>query len=128
MTFFFLNPPFTCYKIPYSSFFMALLLRIRIRWIRKILASWIRIYGAKYQPKTTKKKKKNNLTILLCFKNLAVLRIQLILMRIRIQILDPHWKKWIRIRIQAMNISLRFTNFFKEQEFSNYFSSFLFKT
>ena len=37
-------------------------LRIRIRWIRKILASWIRIcknmrnQGAKYQPKTAKKK------------------------------------------------------------------------
>ena len=36
-------------------------LRIRIRWIRKILASWIRIrknmriQGAKYQPKTKKK-------------------------------------------------------------------------
>ena len=37
-------------------------LRIRIRWIRKILASWIRIcknmrnQGAKYQPKTATKK------------------------------------------------------------------------
>jgi len=37
------------------------LLRIRIRWIRKILASWIRtrkymrIQGVKYQPKTEKK-------------------------------------------------------------------------
>ena len=32
-------------------------LRIQIRWIRKILASWIRIriQGAKYQPKTAKK-------------------------------------------------------------------------
>jgi len=36
-------------------------LRIRIRWIRKILASWIRIrknmriQGVKYQPKTAKK-------------------------------------------------------------------------
>ena len=38
----------------------------------------------------------------------SVLRIQLILMRIRI--LDPHWKKWIRIRIQ--DISLKFTEFF----------------
>jgi len=42
-----------------SCFF--LVLRIRIRWIRKILASWIRIrknmriQGAKYQPKTAKK-------------------------------------------------------------------------
>jgi len=26
-------------------------LKIRIRWIRKILASWIRIQGVKYQPK-----------------------------------------------------------------------------
>ena len=33
-------------------------IRIRIRWIRKILASWIRIriQGAKYQPKTEEKK------------------------------------------------------------------------
>jgi len=29
-------------------------------------------------------------------------------MRIRILILDPHWKKWIRIQV----ISLRFTKFF----------------
>ena len=40
----------------------------------------------------------------------AVLRIHLILMRI--QILDPHWKKWIRIRIQV--IYLRFTEFFEQ--------------
>ena len=40
----------------------------------------------------------------------AVLRIHLILMRIRI--LDPHWKKWIRIRIQV--IYLRFTEFFEQ--------------
>ena len=31
---------------------------------------------------------------------------------LRIRILDPHWKKWIRIGKQAMNISLRFTIFF----------------
>ena len=30
-------------------------IRIGIRWIRKILASWIRIQGVKYQPKTAKK-------------------------------------------------------------------------
>ena len=30
-------------------------LRIQIRWIRKILAYWIRIQGVKYQPKTAKK-------------------------------------------------------------------------
>ena len=30
-------------------------IQIRIRWIRTILASWIRIQGAKYQTKTEKK-------------------------------------------------------------------------
>ena len=35
-----------------------------------------------------------------------MLRIHLILMRI----LDPHWKKWIRIRIQIQVISVRFTD------------------
>ena len=38
------------------KFKSALRIRIRIRWIRKILASWIRIPGAKYQPKTATKK------------------------------------------------------------------------
>ena len=40
-------------------------------------------------------------------------RIHLILMRSRI--LDPPWKKWIRIRywIQVLNISSRFTDFLK---------------
>ena len=34
---------------------MQAVLRIRILWILTILASWIRIQGAKYQPKTAKK-------------------------------------------------------------------------
>ena len=33
------------------------------------------------------------------------IRIHLILMRIRIRILNPHWKKWIQV------ISLKFTDF-----------------
>ena len=44
-------------------------------------------------------------------------------MRIRIRILDPNWKNWIqtrnRIRIQAMNITFRFTDFFYDSDFSN---------
>ena len=42
-------------------------LRIWIRWIRKILASWIRIriQGAKYQPKNQPKTAKKNQTFLL---------------------------------------------------------------
>ena len=47
--------------------------------------------------------------------NILVLRIQLILMRIRICFLDPHWKKVM---------SLRFTEFFNEAEFSNFLSYF----
>ena len=41
-------------------FILVLRIRIRIRWIRKVLASWIRIrknmriQGVKYQPKTAK--------------------------------------------------------------------------
>ena len=51
-----------------------------------------------------------------------VLRIHSNLMRIRI--LDPHWKKYFRIRIEIMNILLRFTDFFNKAELSNYLSSF----
>ena len=46
--------------------------------------------------------------------------IHLILMRIRIRILDSHWKKWIRIQV----ISLRFTEFINKKiifEFLFYF-------
>ena len=45
----------------------------------------------------------------------AVLRIHLILMRI--QILDPHWKKWIRTQV----ISLRFTEFFWQKIIFKFF-------
>ena len=49
--------------------------------------------------------------------NVSVPRIHLILMQIWIGILDPHWKNWIRIRIQVMNISLWFTEFFTNEIF-----------
>jgi len=48
---------------------------------------------------------------------ITLLRIHLILMRIRIRILDPHWKKWIRIQV----ISLRFTEFFKQKIIFKFF-------
>ena len=49
------NEPLLILKTTLSSTsrFQAML-RIRIRRIRKILASWIRIQGVKYQPKTAK--------------------------------------------------------------------------
>ena len=60
-------------------------------------------------------------------------RIHLILMQIRILDPDPgslSWirsgKKWIWIRIQVMNISLRCTEFFNKAELSNYFFSYFF--
>ena len=47
-----------CCRHPISTHHMCFsVLRIRVRWIRKILASWIRIQGVKYQSKTAKKKK-----------------------------------------------------------------------
>ena len=46
-----------CCRHPISTHHMCFsVLRIRVRWIRKILASWIRIQGVKYQSKTAKKK------------------------------------------------------------------------
>ena len=42
-----------------------------------------------------------------------VLRIQVILMRIRI--LDPHWKKWIQV------LSLKFTEFLKQSKIFKFF-------
>ena len=49
--------PWKCimHNIRHISHVKYAVLRIRSRWIRKILASWIRIQGAKFQPKTTKK-------------------------------------------------------------------------
>ena len=46
----------------------------------------------------------------------TVLRIHLILMRIMIQILDPHWKKWIQIQIISLNLLI----FFTKQNFQNF--------
>ena len=40
----------------------------------------------------------------------------------RIRILDPNWKKWIKIRIRIKVISLRFTEFFNKAGFSNFLS------
>ena len=46
-----------CCRHPISTHHMCFsVLRIRVRWIRKILTSWIRIQGVKYQSKTAKKK------------------------------------------------------------------------
>ena len=58
------------------------------------------------------------ITRLICVFSSTVLRIHLILMRIRI--LDPHWKKMIRIQV----ISVRTTEFFNNAEFSYLLSYF----
>ena len=52
--------------------------------------------------------------ILIMFK--PVHWIHLILMRFRIRILDPHWKKWIRIQV------ISFTDFFNKKQKFNFFS------
>ena len=52
-------------------------------------------------------------------------RIHFMLMRFRI--LDPVWKKWTRIRIQAMNISLRFIESLNKS-ILHIFSYFFFET
>jgi len=54
---------------------------------------------------------------------ITVLWIHLILMLIRI--LDPHWKKWIQIRIQV--ISLRFTEFSEQSKIFKFVVLFLCK-
>ena len=40
------------YQVDIKTFSSESVLRIRIRWIRKILACWIRIQGVKYHQKT----------------------------------------------------------------------------
>ena len=58
--------------------------QIRIRWIRKILASWIRIQiqGVKYKLKTAKKNFTPK-THVVTFEKNSVFRIHIIMIRIR---------------------------------------------